>query len=273
MVVKEVISDTELIITEDVIGQTLENKSGYFRIPKMNSAAIYESVWKQLAKGQSLAIFPEGGSHDRTELLPIKAGVAIMALGALAQNPNLKIYIVGMGLKYFKPYKFRSEVIVEFSRPMKVQKELVDLYKNKETKRQACSTLLKGVEGRMKEVTLSAPSYAVLQNIYLARDIYMPTKSEKLTEDQINDSYKRFFKGFNLLKDQPEAKKLLADVGLYRKELKALNLRDKEVKTLKLNFVFIIVNFLQSIVAIFFYMMFALIGLAILEPWGVYNSI
>lgn len=28
----------------------------------------------------SIGIFPEGGSHDRSELLPLKAGVALMAL-------------------------------------------------------------------------------------------------------------------------------------------------------------------------------------------------
>lgn len=37
----------------------------------------------RLTKGQSIVIFPEGGSHDRTDLLPIKAGVTVMALGAL----------------------------------------------------------------------------------------------------------------------------------------------------------------------------------------------
>lgn len=45
MVIKEVKSDTELELTEAVIGQELENYEPYYRIPKMNSAAIYNSVW------------------------------------------------------------------------------------------------------------------------------------------------------------------------------------------------------------------------------------
>jgi len=173
-----------------------------------------------------LAIFPEGGSHDRTELLPLKAGVTIMALGALAQHPNLNISIVAVGLKYFNPRKFRSKCIVEFSRPYNVPRELVEQYKAKETKRDACSVLLKTIESRMKEVTLSSPNFQIQQNIYIARDIYMPSNQKKLTESEVNESYKRFFKGFNLLKDQPEANEFLSDINLYRKELKALNLRD-----------------------------------------------
>ena len=101
----------------------------------------------------------------------------------------------------------------------------------------------------------------------------MPTDSSQLSEEEINDIYKRFFKGFNILKDQPEAKELLNDVGLYRKELKALNLRDPDVKDLKINFCIIIYNFWYSVVASLFYLAFALIGFIILEPIGIYNTI
>jgi len=41
-------------------------------------------------------------------MLPIKAGVSIMALGAMARDPKCQISIIACGLKYFKPHKFRS---------------------------------------------------------------------------------------------------------------------------------------------------------------------
>lgn len=40
--------------------------------------ALFNSVWKELANGKNIGIFPEGGSHDRVDLLPLKAGFAIM---------------------------------------------------------------------------------------------------------------------------------------------------------------------------------------------------
>lgn len=76
---------------------------GFKVIPKLDQTHVYESVISRLINGQSLGIFPEGGSHDRTEMLPIKAGVSIMALGAMARDPNCKISIIACGLKYFKP--------------------------------------------------------------------------------------------------------------------------------------------------------------------------
>lgn len=78
----------------------------------------------------------------------------------------------------------------------------------------------------MKEVTLSAPSYDAMQSIYLARDVYMPSNSKHLPDAELNESYKRFFKGFSILKDQPEAAGFMQDIELYKKELKAFNLRD-----------------------------------------------
>lgn len=113
---------------------------GFKVIPKLDQTHVYESVISRLINGSSLAIFPEGGSHDRSELLPIKAGVSIMALGAMARDPNCKISIIACGLKYFKPHKFRSQVIVEFSTPYRIPQDLVERYKK--NKRDACGEML-----------------------------------------------------------------------------------------------------------------------------------
>ena len=89
---------------------------------------MYDAVIKRLIGGQSIGIFPEGGSHDQTKMLPIKAGVSIMALGAMSRDPKCRIAVVACGLKYFKPHQFRSKVIIEFSRPYRIPTELVKEY-------------------------------------------------------------------------------------------------------------------------------------------------
>jgi glycerol-3-phosphate O-acyltransferase/dihydroxyacetone phosphate acyltransferase len=40
--------------------------------PKIDQSKVYEAVFERLALGGCVGIFPEGGSHDRTELLPLK---------------------------------------------------------------------------------------------------------------------------------------------------------------------------------------------------------
>lgn len=40
--------------------------------PKVDQTMVYDSVFERLQAGGCVGIFPEGGSHDRTELLPLK---------------------------------------------------------------------------------------------------------------------------------------------------------------------------------------------------------
>ena len=104
-----------------------------------------------------------GGSHDRTDLLPIKAGVSIMALGAMANHPDLKVKIVPVGLSYFHPHRFRSRAVVEFGAAMEVPPELVAMFKEGgDNKRNACSRLLDLIYEGLKTVTLRAPDYDTL---------------------------------------------------------------------------------------------------------------
>jgi len=49
------------------------DKGTKFRVaPKIDQSKVYDAVFDRLANGGSVGIFPEGGSHDRTELLPLK---------------------------------------------------------------------------------------------------------------------------------------------------------------------------------------------------------
>ncbi len=103
--IEEILSDTEMRIKtfekdESVLGQ----KELKYKIhPKIDQTEVFTNVYDAFNNGQCIGIFPEGGSHDQTKLLPLKPGVAIMALGAMLKYPEIKINVVGCGLKYFKP--------------------------------------------------------------------------------------------------------------------------------------------------------------------------
>lgn len=105
----------------------------------------------------------KGGSHDRTDLLPLKAGVAIMALGAMANDPSVKVKIVPVGLSYFHAHRFRSRAVVEFGSAMDVPPELVSMFKEGGSKkREASGKLLDLIYEGLKTVTLRAPDYETL---------------------------------------------------------------------------------------------------------------
>jgi glycerol-3-phosphate O-acyltransferase / dihydroxyacetone phosphate acyltransferase len=40
--------------------------------PKIDQSRVYNAVFQRLNDGECVGIFPEGGSHDRTDLLPLK---------------------------------------------------------------------------------------------------------------------------------------------------------------------------------------------------------
>lgn len=58
-------------------GNTLKVQDGYEgttykTAPKVDQTEVYNAVFDRLNAGGCIGIFPEGGSHDRTELLPLK---------------------------------------------------------------------------------------------------------------------------------------------------------------------------------------------------------
>ena len=135
--------------------------TSYKTAPKVDQSFVYDAVFERLQSGGCVGIFPEGGSHDRTELLPLKAGVAIMALGSLAASPESDVKIVPCGMNYFHAHKFRSRAVVEFGPPVDVPTELVRLYKSGE-RREATRQLLEIVYQALVAVTVTSPDYDTL---------------------------------------------------------------------------------------------------------------
>lgn len=91
----------------------------------------------------------------------ILAGVAIMALGALAADPDSGLKIVPCGMNYFHAHKFRSRAVVEFGAPVEVPEELVEMYKAGD-RREAVGKLLDMVYQALVAVTVTAPDYETL---------------------------------------------------------------------------------------------------------------
>jgi glycerol-3-phosphate O-acyltransferase/dihydroxyacetone phosphate acyltransferase len=55
-------------------------------LKRIDTKIVFEKVLDKLTDGGAVGIFPEGGSHDRTDLLPLKVGVALLAYSALEKD-------------------------------------------------------------------------------------------------------------------------------------------------------------------------------------------
>jgi glycerol-3-phosphate O-acyltransferase/dihydroxyacetone phosphate acyltransferase len=68
------------------VGEKIEVRDGfdgssYMTAPKIDQTKVYDAVFDRLDHNGCVCIFPEGGSHDRTELLPLKRTLSPVLLG------------------------------------------------------------------------------------------------------------------------------------------------------------------------------------------------
>jgi hypothetical protein len=87
--VQEVISDTEGILSEDT-GETSPLTEScqdtwvtYEVLEYVDQSNVFSAAHEALRDGRCIGIFPEGGSHDNTDLLPLKPGITTIAFGTL----------------------------------------------------------------------------------------------------------------------------------------------------------------------------------------------
>ena len=86
-----------------------------------------------------------------------------MALGAMANNPDIKVKLVPVGLSYFHAHRFRSRAVIEFGPALDVPEEFVEKFKRGGLeKREAVSEFLNLVYEALKTVTIRAPDYDTL---------------------------------------------------------------------------------------------------------------
>lgn len=199
--------------------------------PHVDQAQVYDDVFARIHDGGCIGIFPEGGSHDRTELLPLKAGLAIMALGALAEEPDCGVTIVPVGMNYFHAHKFRSRAVIEFGAPIEIEPELVEQYKNG-SKRDAVGKVLQNVYDALSTVTVQAPDYDTLMLIQAVRRLYNP-KGKKLPLPFVVELNRRLIKGYQTYKDDPRIVEIRKEVLDYNRSLFRLNIRDHQVSYAK----------------------------------------
>ena len=269
--IAEIKSDTEMIIkskSKDTC--ELEGLMDYKIAPKINQASIFRNVTDALKDERWIVIFPEGCAHDRTDLLPLKAGVSIIGLETMAKYKDLDLSLVCWGLKYSHPSRFRSKVTIEFGTPFKIDSKHIDEYeKDKSTAR---NKFLGVVESKLREVIFTAPSYKELTSIYLAKRLFLPTPmNSNFSNEEINDIYKKFFDLYNSHKEEQDIKELFDDVYEYGRELKSIGIRDSQLYQPNFKFTHLQYLSIKWALNLILLIICLLPGLTMMAPLGFYS--
>lgn len=240
--IKSVESDTILFLRKEFkmnkpqVKKTLLSGTTFKYAAKVDQSKVYHKVFEHLAHNNCIGIFPEGGSHDRTDLLPLKAGVAIMALGCIDKHPDCNVQVVPCGMNYFHAHKFRSRGVVEFGDPIEIPTELVEKYRNPETNREAVKELLDSISSGLKSVTVTCEDYETLMVVQAMRRLYSTQFSGKLPISLVVELNRQLVRGYESNQQDPTLIKLRDDILTYNAHLSQYGLPDHCVETAKINF-------------------------------------
>ena len=101
---------------------------------------------RQLAEGGVMGIFPEGKSHDATQLALVRSGAARLAMQAVAAGAQ-GLRVLPVGINYECKERFRSAVWVKVGRPINATRWLA-MHAGDEHK--AMRTLTQEIDGRLR---------------------------------------------------------------------------------------------------------------------------
>jgi len=159
-----------------------------------------------LARGGSIAIFPEGTTHSDPHLHPLKTGVARIALGA--SLPSLDI--VPTGIYYTEKQTFRSSALVVYGTPIAVMPEPVD--ESGEPNRESVDALTARIDDALDAVTLQADSHAALELVAIAEDIFNDDPHQTLAKEF--ELRRQFVEGYHYLREHDPLRLAILEAGI-----------------------------------------------------------
>jgi len=192
---------------------------------ELDNLAAFEALHRVLEGEGAIGIFPEGVSHDESQLRGIKTGAARIALGLCSKRPDLKLIIVPIGLNYTHPQQFRSQVLIQFGPGLAVDSAWHERYQKDEVG--SVRALTDAIEERLKAITINAPDWETLHLLDGVRRLYQPPKIP--LENRI-ELARRFNRAYPDHQEDPEVRQLLQRVKMYQERLDDIDLSDEELR-------------------------------------------
>jgi len=193
---------------------------------EVDNKGAFDRLYEVLEHGNCVAIFPEGVSHVEPQLLKLKTGTARVALTVAARG-RTRVPIVPVGFSYINRHRFRSQVLIEFGEPLRVEDQWVEDFRQDE--QQAVVALTSKLEEALRRVTLNAPDWSTLQFTQTVRRLYKPAAA-KLEPGVYVELNRRFLERYLVIADEPEMQAFRKDVEDYQARLELFGLKDHQLR-------------------------------------------
>ena len=123
------------------------------RIDPSHNADAFRAIHDALAAGRAVLIFPEGISHHRPELAPLKTGTARIALAARDDRGIRGLSILPVGLDFEDKARARTRVLVRIGAPI-----ALDDWRPAPGGAAPAEQLTQQTDAALRELTLNFPS-------------------------------------------------------------------------------------------------------------------
>ncbi|MBI5915698.1 MAG: 1-acyl-sn-glycerol-3-phosphate acyltransferase, partial [Bacteroidetes bacterium] len=113
-----------------------------------NNYDTFDKCYENLRKNQPVLILAEGRCVHEKRLRPLMKGTARIVFGTLERHPDLDLHVVPVGVNYTDPDAFRSDVMIDFGEPIRVQ-DYLETHRNNPAK--AVNALTADLRTRLAE--------------------------------------------------------------------------------------------------------------------------
>lgn len=181
-----------------------------------------------LAAGATVALFPEGGSHNEPGPQPLKTGAARIALDAGTEPGAAGLRIVPIGLVYEEKERFRSRALVQVGDPIDPSPEQA-LYATEP--RAAVRALTARVASGLEAVTAPFASWEEARLIDRAVDLAAEGDPAALPLSQRWALWRAFIAHYASLEkaDPDRAGRLVASLRAYDEARRRMGLRESDL--------------------------------------------
>jgi 1-acyl-sn-glycerol-3-phosphate acyltransferase len=183
---------------------------------------------EMLAGGATVALFPEGTSHNEPRPVPLKTGAARIALETEARHGLLGLRIVPVGLVYEDKQRFRSRVLVEVGDPIDPGPEQ-ERYAREP--RVAVRALTARIASGLEAVTAPFASWEEARLIDRAVDLAIDGDPQALPLSRRWALWRAFIERHSTLAkvDPPRALRLVTALRAYDEARRALGVSERDL--------------------------------------------
>ena len=204
---------------------------------KLDNDAAFGAMFDALGAGDAIGIFPEGLSHDASQLATLKTGAARLALGAAARGAP--VVVVPCGLTFIHPKRFRSRVLVQFGTPVELSGGPVagpspvgsgpDGSPTQDARHptpERARELTVRLDAALRGLTINGSDWDTVRALDTVRRLYQPSGIDL---DERVELARRFNAHYPAVRELPPVREVIARTQAYQARLDELGVSDREL--------------------------------------------